>query len=325
MVFKFLLGTVVFALGAIIGLQHDAIRGQNTASDTTKSELSYGVLIPAHATMETAWDIPKDPYRDSLPHDPHLAEQIKYGYDIFTRTPEVAPHVSGNHVACGNCHLNAGQKAQSLPLVGIASQFPEYAKRSGRLFSLEDRIVGCFLRSQNATRFDSIRTSRTAGESSTTVTTTTKEVLAVSAYLTWLSEGYAVSSKLPWRGKNTIAAEHLLPIHQLDTARGRALFAEHCASCHGDDGQGKEIGDKRPGPLWGPQSWNDGAGAARIYTLAGIIRYAMPYLNPGVLTDEEAQHISAFINSQSRPAYPYKSADYPSEQIPIDAVYYRKR
>ena len=62
--------------------------------------------------------------------------------------------------------------------------------------------------------------------------------------------------------------------------------------------------------MWGPGSWNDGAGAARIYTLAGIIRYAMPYLDPGSLSDEEAQQIAAFITSKPRPAYPFKQDDY---------------
>ena len=72
----------------------------------------------------------------------------------------------------------------------------------------------------------------------------------------------------------------------------------------------------------GPASWNDGAGAARVYTLAGIIRYSMPYLDPGSLTDEEAQQIAAFITSKPRPVYPFKAKDYLSSPIPPDAVYY---
>ena len=93
-------------------------------------------------------------------------------------------------------------------------------------------------------------------------------------------------------------------------------------SCHGADGQGVQIGDKKAGPLWGPASWNDGAGAARVYTLAGIIRYSMPYLNPGSLTDEEAQQVAAFITSKPRPVYPFKNLDYTGSKIPVDAVYY---
>jgi cytochrome c len=51
----------------------------------------------------------------------------------------------------------------------------------------------------------------------------------------------------------------------------------------------------------------------------------MPYLNPGSLTDEEAQQIAAFINSMSRPEYPLKHHDYQTMSIPPDAVYYQKR
>jgi thiosulfate dehydrogenase len=91
------------------------------------------------------------------------------------------------------------------------------------------------------------------------------------------------------------------------------------------DGQGVQIGDKKAGPLWGPDSWNDGAGAARVYTLAGIIRYTMSYLDPGSLTDEEAQQLAAFITSKPRPRFPFKDKDYPSAPIPVDAVYYRAR
>ena len=102
-------------------------------------------------------------------------------------------------------------------------------------------------------------------------------------------------------------------------------FMDRCSSCPGTDGQGVAVGDKKPGPLWGPDSWNDGAGAARVYTLAGIIRYSMPYLDPGSLSDEEAQHLAAFINSKPRPSYPFKQLDYRTETLPVDSVYYTKR
>ena len=144
------------------------------------------------------------------------------------------------------------------------------------------------------------------------------------AYLAWLSKGYAVGQNPAWRGRNSIAQDKLIPVAKLDTVKGQALYTEKCQSCHGADGQGVQIGDKKAGPLWGDDSWNDGAGAARVYTLAGIIRYAMPYLDPGSLTDEEAQHVAAYINSQPRPHYPFKDRDYPRSKVPVDAVYYKR-
>ena len=135
-------------------------------------------------------------------------------------------------------------------------------------------------------------------------------MLAVSAYLTWLSRGSEVGRNPSWRGQNAIAAAALIPVERLDPRKGEAIYGDRCVSCHGADGQGVQIGDKKAGPLWGPGSWNDGAGAARVYTLAGMIRYTMPYLDPGNMTDEDAQQLAAFINSKRRPAFPFKDRDY---------------
>jgi thiosulfate dehydrogenase len=134
-----------------------------------------------------------------------------------------------------------------------------------------------------------------------------------------------VGKSPPWRGQNVIPPSSLIPVSALDPRKGEALFMEKCTNCHGTDGQGVAVGDKKPGPLWGPDSWNDGAGAARVYTLAGIIRYSMPYLDPGSLTDEEAQLLAAFVTSKPRPSYPFKHQDYLTEKLPVDSVYYPRR
>ena len=275
-----------------------------------------GPLIPAKMTMVTAWDVPSNPLTDKTLDDSKLSKEIKSGYRLFTNTPVEAKRLVPGKMACNNCHLNAGQRNRALPLVGIAGQFPEYNRRAGRLITLADRIVDCFLRSENATG---------RGEEGEPPSPTDREVLALQAYITWLSRGFDVGANPQWRNKNTIPNETLVPVDKLDAKRGEELYLDRCTNCHGVDGQGVTVGDKRPGPLWGPDSWNDGAGAARIYTLAGIIRHMMPYLDPGSLTDEEAQHIAAFINSRPRPAYPFKDRDYLTEALPVDSVYYPRR
>jgi thiosulfate dehydrogenase len=286
-----------------------------------------GPLVPARMTMVTAWDYPSNPLTDPSLDDSKLSKEIRWGYRIFTNTPGEASQFAPGRGSCNNCHLNGGQRERALPLVGIAGQFPEYNRRAGRLISLGDRIVDCFLRSQNATgRLAVENDGHVPTESLETLPSpTSREVLAVSAYLTWLSSGYQVGKNLAWRGQNTIANNALLAIEKADPQKGEAIFTERCTSCHGVDGQGVAVGDKRPGPLWGPNSWNDGAGAARIYTLAGIIRYTMPYLDPGNVTDEDAQHLAAFITSKPRPSYPFKDQDYLVEKVPVDSVYYPKR
>jgi thiosulfate dehydrogenase len=270
-------------------------------------------LVPAGTTMVTAWQVPQNPTTDPSLTDPRMADQIKWGYRIFTDTPHEAPRLTGGKVSCVNCHLNAGQRDRALPLVGVAGMFPEYNNRAARLISLPDRIVDCFMRSENGA----------VHEAPQHPTTGSKEVLAVAAYISWLSRGYPVGASPAWRNKNAIAADRLIPIAALDAGKGETIYGERCTSCHGADGQGVQIGDKKAGPLWGPDSWNDGAGAGRVYTLAGIVRYTMPYLNPGSLTDEEAQQVAAFINSKPRPNYPFKDRDYVGAKIPADAVYYR--
>src|SRR5262249_55342997 len=270
------------------------------AGCTSRPSKFSGPLISQRTTMVTAWDFPKNPLTDKALDDPKqydakVANQIRWGFKIFTNTPQEAPQFAPGKMSCNNCHLNGGQRERSLPLVGVAGSFPEYNKRSGRLYSLGDRVVDCFVRSENAT-----------GATETELpTTTSKEVLAVSAYITWLARGFEIGKNPTWRGQNTIDASKMIPIAELDVRKGGDLFMERCTNCHGEDGQGRAIGDKKAGPLWGPDSWNDGAGAGRVYTLAGIIRYAMPYLDPGSLTDEEAQHIAAFIDSKPRPEYPF--------------------
>ena len=314
-----------------------------TPRKTTASgvPLLADALIPASTTMVTAWDIPQNPLTDASLDDSKLSKDIRWGYKLFTNTPQEARAFTPGRMSCANCHLNAGQRERSLPLVAVAGMFPEYNRRSGRLYSLNDRIVDCFWRSENATgvleesdepRPGARGSHETDGSSSESrapsemlPNPTSKEVLAIAAYITWLARGTAVGKNPAWRGQNTISANALIPVAKLDRRRGEEIFKERCTNCHGLDGQGVAVGDKKPGPLWGPNSWNDGAGAARVYTLAGIIRYSMPYLSPGSLTDEEAQLVAAFINTQPRPAFPFKPTDYQTEKLPPDSVYYPRR
>ena len=110
-----------------------------------------GPLVSAKTTMVTAWFVPKNPLTDPSLDDSKLSKEIKRGFRIFTDTPKEAPRLAPGKMSCNNCHLNGGQRERSLPLVGVAGMFPEYNRRSGRLYSLADRIVDCFLRSENAT------------------------------------------------------------------------------------------------------------------------------------------------------------------------------
>jgi thiosulfate dehydrogenase len=75
-------------------------------------------------------------------------------------------------------------------------------------------------------------------------------------------------------------------------------------------------------PLWGPNSYNSGAGLFRLSRLAGYVRDNMP-LNQAthkapILSDEESWDVAAFVNSRPRPSKDL-SKDWPNiAKKPID-------
>ena len=122
-------------------------------------------------------------------------------------TPAETPRLTPSRMSCGNCHLNAGQKELALPRVGSAVMFPEYNRRAGRDFTLEDRIVGCFMRSENAPGGADVGDLEQAPDRDdirALPAPTSEEVLALAAYIRWLSKGHAAGENPPWRKKNRI-------------------------------------------------------------------------------------------------------------------------
>ena len=296
------------ASGGGAATNSDSSSRPNGSDSAAVSTSHTTLLIPAHAGFDRVRELARDPNREAITADTNVARMVRRGYAIMRETKANAAGYVGNDLSCGNCHLNVGQKEAAWPLVGVATLFPQYRARTGRLITLDDRIRDCFVRSMNgsAPPFGS------------------DEILAVNAYITWLSSGLPAGRDPEWRGVNEIARTNRIAMDKLNVESGRAAFERNCVACHGADGGGIDLGGVKPGPLWGARSWNDGAGAARIYTLAGFIRHAMPLTAPGSLNDADAQNIAAYINSKDRPRYANKAADYPDGKIPVDAVYYRK-
>src|SRR4026207_522971 len=171
-------------IGALVGvlLLSGCVRPDEEPSGPITHLAFSGPLIDSRTTMVAAWEYPKNPLKDSSLDDSRLSNDIRWGFRLFTNTPVEAPQFVPGKISCSNCHLNAGQRERALPLIGVAAMFPEYNRRSGRLYTRNDRIIDCYIRSQNAT-----------GNSSANLPTqTSKEVLAVAAYITWLARGYEV-------------------------------------------------------------------------------------------------------------------------------------
>ena len=191
--------------------------------------------------------------------------------------------------------MGDGLKPSQMPLVGVYARFPQYRPRSATVEIIEDRINDCFERSMNGTALP--RDSRAMRD--------------IVAYLAFLSYGVPVGSLVEGQGLAKI--EPLLG----DTLRGRDVFASNCTLCHGADGQGTPTAP----PLWGPHSYNIGAGMARVRTAAAFIKVAMPFDKPGSLTPQQAFDVAAYINSRSRPDFARKAEDWPNGDPPPDVAY----
>src|SRR5699024_7421986 len=110
---------------------------------------------------------------------------------------------------------------------------------------------------------------------------------ALAAYHQWLAKGvpmYQPSDTLYGRGYPELDEPELEP----DRLRGKTVYKAQCALCHGDDGGGKVERDEVVFPaLWGDDSYNWGAGIARVFTLAGFVQHNMPWGKPDTLTNQE--------------------------------------
>jgi thiosulfate dehydrogenase len=229
------------------------------------------------------------PPEDAIPAGPD-GDAIRRGLAIITDTRAAAPQYAGNHLKCANCHLDAGRTAGAAPLWAAWGNFPAWRDKNGRINSFEKRVQDCFIYSINGTP------PPLGGE----------VLLAVSAYAGWLAQGQRIGVSPPGRGFPALPAPPLPP----DDARGKAVFAAVCAACHGEDGQGLMDGSTVVNPpLWGPNSYNWGAGMAQVDKAAAFIRANMPVGDAGTLTVQQAWDVAWYIDGQTRPQDPRFAGD----------------
>jgi thiosulfate dehydrogenase len=251
----------------------------------------------------------KDPATAPLPADPALALSITYGDDVFNQTQVHAKRYVGNGLNCASCHIQGGQLAGAIPLVGVATLYPRTDSRSQGDIDLVQRVIGCFERSMAGTAppLDS------------------PELRGIVDYLNWISTGYTKGQVQTFSGLDKVPADKRIALGDLNRSYGQSLYTQFCISCHMRDGSGANNGSIPA--VWGPNSFSDGAGLAQVYKLAEFIKTAMPFNRPGVLSWEDAQHIAAYIDSQPRPVFPRKASDWGGDVnlVPVDAVYYPNR
>ena len=220
---------------------------------------------------------------------------IRRGRALIHSTRDSLPHNVGASLSCANCHVGDGTQANAMPLVGAYTRFPQFRARSGHVDLLEDRINDCFKRSMNGKAL--------VAES--------RDMRDIVTYIAFLSRGYPPGSELKGQG-----VPKLEPLEG-DTARGRQVFATTCIACHGADGNGSLVAP----PLWGPRSYNIGAGMARVRSAAAFIHQLMPRDRPGILTPQQAFDVATYINTRPRPDFPGKEHDWPHGGTPPDVAY----
>lgn len=235
------------------------------------------------------------PSPETIPGDLR-GEQIRLGYKMVVETQEYGKRYVGNQLNCTNCHLDAGLNPNTASFVGISVLYPEYRARAGRQMTLADRINECFERSMNGRALPP----------------DSSKLAAVVAYIDWLSQNVPPGSAVPWRGIPRITSTR-----PPDPINGQLVFAKKCAFCHGSDGQGTMAAP----PVWGPGSYNIGAGMARVGVAASFIKANMPRGWGWSVRDDEAFDAAAYINSQPRPDFPDKVHDWPKGGKPADAPY----
>lgn len=233
----------------------------------------------------------------------------KYGRELIENTsyylgPKGKVAAITNGMNCQNCHLDGGTIPWGNNYSAVVPTYPKFRDRSGAIESIEKRVNDCLQRSLNGQAVDSL----------------SREMRAIVAYMHWIGDDLEKGQKP--KGSGIVELKYL--DRAADPANGAVVYQNQCASCHGQDGLGKsnETGGYVYPPLWGPSSYNVGAGLFRLSRFAGYVKMNMPFLQATyktpVLSDEQAWDVAAFVNSRPRPSKDL-SGDWPNiSKKPID-------
>jgi len=264
------------------------------------SKALVAVLLLASAGAAGA-DAPFAPPATATIAPGPLGDAIWFGRKTAEQTSASVKANVGAGLSCTSCHINGTRTPNALPWVGLWGVYPEYDPRSGRVITLADRINECFRRSMNGKPLplDSVA------------------MRGLLSFIWWLSKDVPTGVSVTGRGFQSIEAPR-----PADPVKGRALYTEKCAACHGASGQGVTgAGGQVVFPaLWGSRSFNIGAGMARLDTAAAFVKAKMP-LGGIALSDQEAYDVAAYFTRQPRPDFKAKSRDWPNGDKPRDARY----
>ena len=224
------------------------------------------------------------PPETSIP-DNEFGKLVWEGRAIFTDTRDHAAAYVGNDLRCSNCHLDAGRLRNSAPMWSAYVEYPQYRSKTREVDTFAERLRGCFQYSMNG------KAPPLGSE----------PLVALEVYAYWLATGAPVNTRLEGAGYPKLSKPAASP----DYARGSAVYAEHCALCHGSGGEGqKSAGTQVFPPLWGPRSFNWGAGMHQVNNAAAFVKANMPLGMGGTLSDQQAWDVAFFMDAHERPQDP---------------------
>jgi thiosulfate dehydrogenase len=229
------------------------------------------------------------PSLNAIPDTP-FGKQVAFGRAIFDSPQTYAHDFVGNDLKCSNCHLGEGRVANSAPMWGAYVAYPQYRAKNGHVNTFAERLQGCFKFSENGK-------APPLGD---------PVLVALESYAYFMAKGAPVGTKMAGQGFLKLEKPPLKP----DYARGQDVYTANCAMCHGFDGAGQAArGETVFPPLWGPRSYNWGAGMSQTNNAADFIKANMPLGKGGSLTDQQAWDVATFIDSQPRPQDPRFTGD----------------
>ena len=222
---------------------------------------------------------------------------IRRGRALIHSTRDSLPRNVGGALTCANCHIgptaHRPMRCRSWARIPVS----QYRARSGHVDLLEDRINDCFKRSMNGKALD----------------TQGRDMRDIVTYIAFLSRGYPPGSEM--KGQGVPKLDLLL---RATRRRGWQIFATTWVlPGHGADGNGSAVAP----PLWGPRSFNIGAGMARSEVPAAFIHQLMPRNHLGTLTPQQAFDVATYISTRPRPDFPGKGTDWPHGGTPPDVAY----
>ncbi|HEY1773585.1 MAG TPA: c-type cytochrome [Gammaproteobacteria bacterium] len=270
------------------GLSEADIAAVSTYIATVKPGEAQADLRPDfdssyHAAAQSSTAFTPPPL-SAIPAGPE-GDVIWQGLEIMTRTRAAAGAYVGDALDCADCHVDQGRRADSSPMWAAYVTYPKYRAKNHRVDSLSQRIQDCFRYSMNG---------KPPAADST-------EMYALVAYFKWLATGLPVGLDPKGAGYPKLSQ----PPQPADRSRGATVYAADCAMCHSDDGAGRSTrGEQVFPPLWGPRSFNWGAGMERVNNAAGFIQANMPYGLGNTLSLQQAWDVAAFMDSHSRPQDP---------------------